>query len=110
MMIENTDAGGPRYRVGRAIWLEVFSGIINDPASLPQTSCPNCAAVPVRVAFIGPPGTSAGSGLLWCDACLFGISLSRMNVPNEFEVMSSSTPVGDILETASIPDFEVIWE
>ncbi|MEV6556590.1 hypothetical protein AB0M22_12800 [Nocardia sp. NPDC051756] len=109
-MIENTDADGPRYHADRAMWLEVFAGIINDPENLLRTSCPNCAAVPVRVAFIGPPGASAGSGLLWCDTCLFGISISRMNVPSEFEMISTSTPVGDILEAASIPDFEVIWE
>jgi hypothetical protein len=61
-------------------WLSAFlkvSAAAPDPV---KVACPSCGRGQVRVAYAGDPETRIGYSIIWCDACLKGIYLSRVGI------------------------------
>ena len=92
----------------RTQWGETMYEACEDLSRLPEIPCPNCVAKTLRVLFIGLPEIRAASGYLWCDTCLLGLTVCRMGVPEDGEIISHTVPVED--RALSMPDFTIVWE
>ncbi|MGH2731389.1 MAG: hypothetical protein ACRDJG_00275 [Actinomycetota bacterium] len=75
------------------------------PEKLPA-SCPNCGQSPLRLVFIGNPASRIGYADFWCDNCLYGLRISRVEVPAGVEMLPFSTPDGVI--SSMIPNYEEV--
>jgi len=64
----------------RAIWLKTLPLAVAAAADEP-ISCPTCGQKRLEFRYIGDPSTRIGYVLLWCNACLHGISVSRVRAP-----------------------------
>lgn len=63
-------------------WVRAFVAL----AAGDSPACPRCRQGVVHARFIGDPATRIGYALLWCDACRRGHRLSRLRVPENFEL------------------------
>ncbi|MGW4646322.1 hypothetical protein [Kitasatospora sp. NPDC004289] len=91
----------PNPMANHDTWVRTLGRVADlrgDPGSLP---CPDCSRDRLAVRYVVDPGTRIGYGLLWCDACLHGISLSRLRAPDGAAIRSIHDPAA----TEGVPDF-----
>ncbi|MBM9504704.1 hypothetical protein [Actinacidiphila acididurans] len=89
-------------------WLSVFEEHYAAlPAAAERRACPNCGAERLRLAFTGLEPERVGYAAFWCDDCLFGIHVSRCQVPTGVPMDSLHTPVE--LRSVRIPNYTLLW-
>jgi hypothetical protein len=75
------------------------------PEDLPA-ACPNCGHDALRLVFTGNTTRLVGWAAFWCDNCLQGITISRVQIPE-------GAVIRDIDQAPEhrrpeLPDFEVV--
>jgi hypothetical protein len=75
------------------------------PEDLPA-ACPNCGHDALRLVFTGNTARLVGWAAFWCDNCLQGITISRVQIPE-------GAVIRDIDQAPEhrrpeLPDFEVV--
>lgn len=85
----------------RSNWLRVLAQASGQRDRTHLGECPDCGLFRLQVRFIVNPDTRVGYALLWCAACLRGISVSRVRAPEGMPVRSLDDPAS----TEGVPDF-----
>ncbi|MEU2666818.1 hypothetical protein [Micromonospora sp. NPDC007220] len=87
-------------------WLDAYEIVYRALPAASDQPCPNCRRQALRLVFTGPPGSGYGYASFWCDACLEGIHLSRVPVPEGVVARS----LADAPETRrpTIPNYRVV--
>ncbi|MCO5998656.1 hypothetical protein [Actinoallomurus rhizosphaericola] len=86
----------------RATWLRTLAKVRAGPGDAVTGSCPNCACDRLHARYIADRESRLGYTLLWCDACLQGISVSRAKAPEDMPIW----PLEDPASTVGVPDFQ----
>ena len=87
-------------------WLDLFVRLQDQ---LPDTSglvCPHCGAESVDYQYVGDMKSRVGYLRIWCEKCLTGIHLSRVEAPQPVELLSFDCP-SEVISTR-IPQFREI--
>jgi hypothetical protein len=74
-----------------------------EPVSVP---CPSCGRGTVHVTYVGDPDSRMGYAIAWCDVCLKGIYLSRLEIPEGVEMLTFDTPEEKF--AAVVPEVDLI--
>ncbi|MFJ1598274.1 hypothetical protein [Streptomyces sp. NPDC088261] len=85
----------------RGSWLRALALVADGRDVTGDEPCPNCGRDRLRVRYIVDPDSRTGHALFWCDACLHGITVSRVRAPEHMPTW----PIGDPDSTAGVPDF-----
>jgi hypothetical protein len=89
----------------REAWLKALARVAegHDPDDDKAGSgpCPVCGRYRLQVRYIVDTSSRVGYALFWCDACLHGISVSRVRAPEGFRMW----PIEDPASVAGVPDF-----
>lgn len=67
-------------------WLHALSELSDKGVS----ECPSCGSSRLRHCFAGSEASRMGYGVLWCEECRRGVQLSRLKVPDDFEILGTS--------------------
>jgi len=68
--------------------------------------CPRCGANRVRFQYGGDKESRIGYLLIWCDACLHGVNVSRVRIPDDATVLPSGISREEFLKV--VPRFTII--
>ncbi|MGW2276570.1 hypothetical protein [Streptomyces sp. NPDC001770] len=86
---------------GRAAWLRALGKAADRPDGAGPGGCPDCGRMRLVARYLVEPGTRIGYVLFWCDACLHGISVSRVRAPEGFPAW----PLDDPGSLDGVPEF-----
>ncbi|GEM_PF-2508235 len=89
-----------------ADWEEAYDRIYGALPEAIQVPCPNCGRDALRIAFTGYADERIGFASLWCDHCLFGISISRCHVPEGVEILPFG--LSEAERRAVVPNYRII--
>ncbi|MFI2430377.1 hypothetical protein [Streptomyces sp. NPDC018693] len=73
----------------------------DQPGRASLGACPDCGQDRLQVRYIVHPDSRVGYVLLWCGACLHGISVSRVRAPEGMPTWSIDDPAS----VDGVPDF-----
>lgn len=85
----------------RAAWLKALAEARFGSGDKVCGACPRCGHEQVRARYIVDPASRVGYVLMWCDACLHGISVSRVRAPQVAPVWPLQAPES----TRGVPEF-----
>lgn len=85
---------------GRRAWLTVLARTA-DAGRTTGFACPDCGRAHLEARYVVDPASRMGYVLLWCGACLHGITVSRVRAPEAATVW----PVNDARSLADVPQF-----
>ncbi|MFJ4616599.1 hypothetical protein [Streptomyces sp. NPDC088812] len=88
----------------RARWLHALAELtdrLSAAAEKGSASCPHCGENRLEYRYVVDPESRIGYVLLWCGACLHGISVSRVKAPEGVPVRSMYAPY----PTQGVPPF-----
>lgn len=85
----------------RAAWLCVLGQVADHQGTASLGPCLDCAQDRLEIRYIVKPDSRVGYVLLWCGACLHGISVSRVRAPEGVPTWSIDDPVS----IDGVPDF-----
>lgn len=85
----------------RAAWLQALGQVADRQGEMDLVSCPDCSRDRLEVRYVVKPETRIGYVLLWCGACLHGISVSRVRAPEGAPAWSIDDPAS----VDGVPDF-----
>ncbi|SDO95281.1 hypothetical protein [Actinacidiphila guanduensis] len=85
----------------RAAWLRVLSQVVDRKGDVGLIPCPECGQNRLEIRYIVKLETRIGYVLLWCGACLHGISVSRVRAPEGAPTWSIEDPAS----VEGVPDF-----
>ncbi|ELP68265.1 hypothetical protein ACKI1I_00175 [Streptomyces turgidiscabies] len=85
----------------RGAWLKALARVADGHDEAGGGPCPACGRDGLRARYIVDAGSRIGYALLWCDACLHGIGVSRVRAPEGVRMW----PIGDPASVAGVPDF-----
>lgn len=71
-------------------WIVLIPSITAPEGEL--VPCPHCGKAQLDYRYIIDPKTRLGYFLLWCNACLHGISVSRVKAPADVKARSMDDP------------------
>lgn len=91
----------PRYKK----WLLVAEKIREEVPDKRNVSCPNCSRFNIGYEFIGDERNKVGYFLVWCNDCLEGVHISRIEIPEQAKVIPFDASLERILH---IPNFKKI--
>lgn len=86
----------------RAVWLRALGLVGGRRGEVGPVPCPDCGQDRLEVRYLVTPEDRLGYVLLWCGACLRGISVSRVRAPEG----APSRSVDDPASLEDVPDFE----
>lgn len=86
----------------RAAWLKALSRLNVGADKEAAEPCPNCGRNQIRTRYIANPESRVGYALIWCDACLHGVSVSRVRAPDGAPIW----PIEDPDPVAGVPVFK----
>jgi hypothetical protein len=89
-------------RAERERFLVEFARMIKGEYSMPA-QCPLCGLGRIRYLYVADPEDRVGYCDAWCDACLKGIRISRVGVPNGMKFVPF-----DEFNAADVPDFTAL--
>jgi hypothetical protein len=69
-----------------------------------QVPCPNCGQRRLRLVFTGRG--DVGYASMWCDACLWGIAVSRVSIPAGGTVLDRD--LTDAERRRTVPNFRIV--
>lgn len=87
-------------------WMDAFLRIHAAAPKPVSVDCPSCGRGNVHVTYTGDPSTRIGYAIAWCDACLKGIYLSRVEIPDGAEMFTFDTPEAEV--DALVPNVTLI--
>ncbi|MBU5353310.1 hypothetical protein ACN9MH_04820 [Paenibacillus silvae] len=86
-------------------WLQLAETVKETVPNRPLLNCPNCNSNNIAYEFIGDSQKREGYFLIWCNNCLEGVHISRINIPE----LAKMIPFGSPSElTSHIPNFTKI--
>ncbi|NMO95004.1 hypothetical protein [Paenibacillus lemnae] len=86
-------------------WLQLAETVITKVPDSPTLICPKCSGHRVKYEFIGDRQKNAGYFLIWCNDCLEGIHISRVDIPIQAKIIPFGAP-SEV--TSHIPNFKKI--
>jgi hypothetical protein len=90
-------------------WLDIYDSAVDDGADLAALPCPNCSHKDVRLVFVcydDGYDPHRGTVALWCEHCLTGVTMGRMEIVEGFpRVLSEQSRRAD---GGPIPNFELV--
>lgn len=86
-------------------WLQVAEKVRQMVPDRPLLDCPSCSGHNIDYEFIGDSEKRIGFFLMWCNDCLEGIHISRIEIPKRAQVIPFDAPPELILH---IPNFKKI--
>jgi hypothetical protein len=86
---------------GRQAWLAVLARVVDGRQSTGTGLCPNCDRDQLEIRYIVDEETRVGYLLFWCNACLHGITVSRVRAPKGMP----TRVIGDPEAIVDVPDF-----
>ena len=85
----------------REAWLKALARVAEGHGDAADSPCPVCGLDCLEVRYVIDDSSRVGYVLLWCGACLHGISVSRVRAPEGV----ATWPIGDPASVAGVPDF-----
>ncbi|MNW31229.1 hypothetical protein D3C74_81380 [compost metagenome] len=83
-------------------WLKLAEEVKAEPQSC-LLVCPNCSSNNIEYEFIGDSQRREGYFLIWCNECIEGLHISRVNIPENANVIPFNAPSELI---SHIPNFK----
>ncbi|MCM3702074.1 hypothetical protein [Paenibacillus macerans] len=83
-------------------WLQLAAVIKETIPSVPELNCPHCGSQNVSFEYIGDVQRREGYFLMWCNNCLEGIHISRIEIPEKAKIIPFGAPAEQI---SHIPNF-----
>lgn len=83
-------------------WLKLAEEVQAEPQSC-LLVCPNCSSNNIEYEFIGDSQRREGYFLIWCNECIEGLHISRVNIPENANVIPFNAPSELI---SHIPNFK----
>ena len=99
-----TTIGG--INMGENDWLKLYFKIQNDPSKSKGLHCPICKNQSIRFQYVGDERNMTGILSIWCDSCLKGIRVGKVNIPKNIAFLSNNLPEEEIRKR--IPNFQLI--
>ncbi|GAA1822638.1 hypothetical protein HC028_15225 [Planosporangium flavigriseum] len=87
-------------------WMDAFGCIQNAAPDEVSVDCPSCGDGKVKISYTGDPQSRIGYAILWCDACLRGIHLSRVGIPEGVDMLTFDST--DEEHDAAVPDVHLL--
>lgn len=85
----------------RKAWLRALGEFIDHKAGRGVYACVDCGQQGLNVRYVVKAESRVGYALFWCNACLHGISISRVRAPEGCPVWS----IDDDQSLAGVPEF-----
>jgi hypothetical protein len=87
-------------------WLNLYSDIYLSPEKLPAAHCPNCSCTCLRLVLALPEeDATSGIAAFWCDNCLSGIALHRVDPRPGLRTVVAEDPASP---ERVIPDYRLV--
>jgi hypothetical protein len=86
-------------------WLKLSAVVQETVPDVPKINCTSCSSSNISFEYIGDSEKRQGYLLLWCNNCLEGIHISRIQIPEMANVVPFKGPDEQI---AHIPNFTKI--
>ncbi|WP_157230831.1 hypothetical protein [Brevibacillus sp. BC25] len=86
-------------------WLHLAEAVKEAVPDSPLLICPNCSGHNIKHEFIGDNQKREGYFLIWCDDCLEGLHISRIDIPKQAKVIPFGAP-SEL--TSHIPNFKKV--
>ncbi|MDR6226825.1 hypothetical protein [Desmospora profundinema] len=74
--------------MSRNEWYKLIGEIHDNLPDVPSLQCPHCGQKKVDFQYMGDPKTRIGFLVIWCNACLHGIHISRAIAPEQAKMLS----------------------
>ena len=68
-------------------WLSLTNDIYDNFPNVPMLACANCYQLGIDFQFIGDSQTKIGFMVIWCPLCFHGIHLSRVDIPDQAQIL-----------------------
>ncbi|WP_155973082.1 hypothetical protein [Paenibacillus sp. Leaf72] len=83
-------------------WLQLAAIVKETYPNVPKFKCPSCSSGNINFEYIGDAIRRKGYFLIWCNECLEGILISRIEIPEKATVIPfGATPD----QTSHIPNY-----
>jgi hypothetical protein len=87
-------------------WLHAYESAYYALPRNAHIPCPNCGEDALRLAFIGDEGEPIGYVFFWCDHCLLGLHLDRVDIPQGVDVLPRDVTPAELAER--VPAFSFV--
>ncbi|GIF75256.1 hypothetical protein [Asanoa siamensis] len=85
-------------------WVEAYTALYTALPGSADVACPHCGQHRLRLVFTG--WDRVGFASLWCDACHWGIWLSRARIPEGATVLDPE--LSETERRAIVPNYRII--
>jgi hypothetical protein len=85
----------------RQAWLKLLAAAARESGETNRIPCPNCGRSELKVRYIVDSESRIGYALFWCEACLHGVSVSRVRAPEGILTYALDDPAS----IAGVPEF-----
>lgn len=82
-------------------WVHIYSEIVKRNYNSVTIKCPNCNKEQIDFRLIGNEKSRIGYSLIWCNDCLLGIHLSRIQIPKGIDMI----PIDNFEVEINVPEF-----
>ncbi|MGW6058721.1 hypothetical protein [Streptomyces sp. NPDC055189] len=87
-------------------WTSAYERAYEEPSAVRDIECPNCTNRTLVLVFSEKLEGGIGYASFWCDTCMYGIHLSRTQIPDVAEVIT----LDGVDDTqVQIKDYIVVW-
>lgn len=87
-------------------WISTYERAYANPPEVQAIECPNCGSRTLSLVFSEKLEGGIGYASFWCDACIFGIHISRTQIPDAAQFIPHDGADGTEIQ---IKDYTVIW-
>lgn len=87
-------------------WIAAYEMVYVALPSRGDVPCPACGHSELRLVFTGDLDRAVGYASFWCEACLHGVVISRVPIPDGAVARSRDVPPEERLP--KIPNFTLI--
>jgi hypothetical protein len=84
----------------RQAWLKSLAAA-RESGETNRISCPNCGRSELKIRYIVDSESRIGYALFWCEACLHGVTVSRVRAPEGILTYALDDPTS----TEGVPEF-----
>jgi hypothetical protein len=87
-------------------WLHLGNKMIDNLPNKVLLKCPECNNETVDYQYVGDPKSRIGYLDMWCTSCLKGVHISRVQIPENAELIPFDAPKEQIINR--IPNFKLV--